>query len=228
MSRDGRAVTNIPLGLVGTVVVHGAVLVTFLASASGARSAPPTYRVRLIAAPDLPADARPAPPAVEREAAPVEPPPAAPKPAPKNTAATAAPPPVADTKKREAAPRTTPTARPLPGETPSTGSDVATVSTEGIEFPYPEYLQNVVSQVLRRWQRPLDNTPLDAEVAFMVHRDGTVTDLQFVKRSGNFAFDLEAQGAIEEAGRFKAFGVLPDGWVPDVLFVRFYFSGQRR
>ena len=85
-----------------------------------------------------------------------------------------------------------------------------------------------MSQVLRRWQRPQDNTPLDAEVAFMVHRDGTVTDLQFVKRSGNFAFDLEAQGAIEEAGRFKAFGELPDGWVPDVLFVRFYFSGQRR
>jgi outer membrane biosynthesis protein TonB len=116
----------------------------------------------------------------------------------------------------------------MPGEAPSTGSDVATVSTEGIEFPFPEYLQNIVSQVLRRWQRPLQNTPLEAEVGFMVHRDGSVTDLQFVKRSGNFAFDLEAQGAIEEAGRFKAFGVLPEGWVPDVLFVRFYFSGQRQ
>ena len=228
MNRRPRAVTNVPLGLVGTLVVHGAALVLFLGSATGARSAPPTYRVRLVAAPDVPEDARRAPPAVEREAAPKEPTPPAPKPAPKNTAATAAPPPVSDTKKREAAPRTTPTARPLPGETPSTGSDVATVSTEGVEFPFPEYLQNVVSQVLRPWQGPLDNTPLDAEVAFMVHRDGTVTDLQFVKRSGNFAFDLEAQGAIEEAGRFKAFGALPDGWVPDVLFVRFYFSGQRR
>lgn len=228
MTRSPRVVTNVPLGLLGTLVVHGAVLALFLASATGARSAPPTYRVRLVAAPDLPPDARRAPAAVEREAAPKEPPPPAPKPTPKNTAATAAPPPVADAKQREAAPRTTPTARPLPGETPSTGSDVATVSTEGIEFPFPEYLQNIVSQVLRRWQRPLDNTPLDAEVAFMVHRDGSVTDLQFVKRSGNFAFDLEAQGAIEEAGRFKAFGDLPDGWVPDVLFVRFYFSGKRQ
>jgi TonB family protein len=102
------------------------------------------------------------------------------------------------------------------------------VSTEGIEFPFPEFLQNIVSQVLRRWQRPLESSPLEAEVSFMVHRDGSVTDLQFVKRSGNFAFDLEAQGAIEEAGRFQAFGALPDGWVPDVLFVRFYFSGRRQ
>jgi hypothetical protein len=55
-----------------------------------------------------------------------------------------------------------------------------------------------------------------------------VTDLQFIRRSGNFSFDLEAQGAIEEAGRFKAFGSLPDGWTSDVLFVRFYFSGRRQ
>jgi periplasmic protein TonB len=227
VSRPSRAVTNVPLGLIGTIVVHGVALTIFLASASGARSAPPTYRVRLVAAPDLTPDQRPAPPAVEREAAPKEPPPPTAKPVPKNTASTAAPPPVADTKKREAAPRST-AANRMPGEAPSTGSDAATVSTEGVEFPFPEFLQNIVSQVLRRWQRPLDNTPLEAEVGFMVHRDGSVTDLQFVKRSGNFAFDLEAQGAIEEAGRFKAFGALPDGWVPDVLFVRFYFSGRRQ
>jgi outer membrane biosynthesis protein TonB len=227
VTRAARVVTNVPLGLVGTIAVHGVALTIFLASASGARSAPPTYRVHLVAAPDLTPDQRPAPPAVEREAAPKQPPAPTAKPAPKNTVSPAAPPPVADSKKREAAPRTNPVTR-LPGEAPSTGSDVATVSTEGVEFPFPEYLQNIVSQVLRRWQRPLDNTPLEAEVGFMVHRDGSVTDLQFVKRSGNFAFDLEAQGAIEEAGRFKAFGTLPDGWVPDVLFVRFYFSGQRQ
>lgn len=228
MKRRARLKTNVPLGLAGTLIVHGLALVFFLASASGARSAPPTYRVHLVAAPEVPADARRAPPAVEREAAPKEAPPPTRKRPPKNTASAAAPPPVADTKKREAAPRTTPTTRPLPGEKPSTGSDVASVSTEGIEFPFPEYLQNIVSQVLRRWQRPLESTPLQAEVGFMVHRDGSVTDLQFVRRSGNFAFDLEAQGAIEEAGRFKAFGPLPDGWTPDVLFVRFFFSGRRQ
>ncbi len=133
---------------------------------------------------------------------------------------------MADARQREAAPRTTPKAKPLPGERPSTGSDVATVSTEGIEFPFPEYLQNIVSQILRRWQRPAQSTPLEAEVSFFVHRDGSVTALQFIRRSGNFAFDLEAQGAVEEVGRFKAFGALPDGWRSDVLFVRFYFSGR--
>ena len=228
MIRGPRQSGNVPLGLIGTVLVHGGVLAAFLASASGARSAPPVYRVQLVAAPEVQPDARPAPQAIQREAEQPEPPAPTPKPPPKNTAAEAAPPPAADSKKREAAPRTTPKAKPLPGERPSTGSDPATVSTEGIEFPFPEYLQNIVSQVLQRWQRPLESSPLEAEVSFMVHRDGSVTDLQFVRRSGDFAFDLEAQGAIENAGRIKAFGSLPDGWVADVLFVRFYFSGKRQ
>ena len=43
--------------------------------------------------------------------------------------------------------------RPLPGETPSTGTDVATIKTPGLEFPYPEYLRNIVNQVYRRWDR---------------------------------------------------------------------------
>src|SRR5216110_3089296 len=133
--------------------------------------------------------------------------------------------------------RTTPSARPrrvprprhsLPGEQPSTGSDPLTVSTEGIEFPFPEYTNNIIAQIAIRWQRPQQNTPLDAEIGFLVHRDGSISDMQFIKRSGSFGFDLEAQGAIEEAGRRKAFGPLPDGWTSDVLFVRFYFSGKRQ
>jgi outer membrane biosynthesis protein TonB len=216
---------NPGVGLVGTILVHaGAILV--LAGGAGARApVPPTYRVRLVAAPLPTPEQRRAPDVVDRPAA--TPPAPTRQPPPRNTAARTAPPPTPDDRPREAAPRSTPAARPLPGEKPSTGDDVATVSTEGVEFPYPEYLQNIVSQVLRRWQRPTQRTPLEAEVAFFVHRDGTVSDLRFVKRSGNFAFDLEAQGAVEEAGRFQAFGPLPDGWASDVLFVRFYFSGQR-
>ncbi len=107
------------------------------------------------------------------------------------------------------------------------GSDVATVSPEGVEGPFPEYLQNVVTQVLRRWQRPLESTQLDAEVSFLIHRDGSVSDLQFTKRSGDFAFDLAAQGAVEETGRFKGFGPLPTGWSSDVMSVRFYFPRKR-
>jgi outer membrane biosynthesis protein TonB len=213
------------VALAGTVAVHAAALAALVASGASARaSVPPTYRVHLVAAPE--AQTRRAPEAVERPAEAPAPP--SPKPAPRSTAARAAPPPTADTRPREAAPRTAPTAAPLPGERPSTGTNVATVSTEGVEFPFPEYLANIVSQVLQRWQRPTQSTPLEAEVAFFLHRDGSVTDLRFVKRSGSFAFDLEAQGAVEEAGRFRAFGPLPSGWGSDVLFVRFYFSGQRR
>src|SRR5262249_31007306 len=161
---------------------------------------PPTYAVHLVAAPDPPPDQRKAPDVVQREAAP--PPQAAPlpkrAPVPKTTPAPV-PPPNADPKRREAAPKTAPTPR-APGEAPSTGHDAATVSTEGQQFPYPEYLQNIVSQVLRRWQRPEQSTPLEAEVSFFVHRDGSVSGLQFTKRSGNFSFDLEAEGAVESAG----------------------------
>ena len=223
------ASADLGVGLAGTIAVHALAGVFLVVGAAQARRpTPPTYKVHLVAAPEPTEEARKAPEAIERPAEEKPAPLPTAKRPPKSTVSPAAPPPVADNTKREAAPRTTPKAAPLPGETPSTGTDVATVSTEGVAFPFPEYLQNIVAQVLRRWQRPLQSTPLEAEVAFFVHRDGSVTDLQFIQRSGNFAFDLEAQGAVEEAGRFKAFGRLPDGWSSDVLFVRFYFSGRRQ
>ena len=55
-------------------------------------------------------------------------------------------------------------------------------------------------------------------------RDGSVRDIRFVTRSGSFAFDLSAQGAIEAAGNAGVFGPLPDGWDADVLPVSFYFK----
>ena len=228
MKRGPRGPDSVRVGLAGTVVVHALAATFLVAGAANARKTlPPTYRVHLVAAPEPSPDARKAPEAVDRPAE-ERPAPAPKAPTPKSTVSKAAPPPVADNTKREAAPRTTPKVAPLPGETPSTGSDVATVSTEGVEFPFPEYLQNIVTQLVRRWQRPLQGSPLEAEVSFFVHRDGSVSGIQFVRRSGNFAFDLEAQGAVEAAGRFKAFGALPDGWRSDVLFVRFYFSPSRR
>jgi protein TonB len=214
------------MAVTGTLMVHGLVGVFVFGTPKGHQHLPPTYTVRLIAAPAADLESRKAPEAFERPAE--EKPAPVPVKTPRSTVSRATPPPTRDQTKREAAPRTTPTTQPLPGEKPSTGNDIATVSTEGVAFPFPEYLQNIVSQVLRRWQRPGQATPLEAEVSFFVHRDGSVTDLQFIRRSGNFAFDLEAQGAVEEAGRFKAFGTLPNGWTSDVLFVRFYFSGQQQ
>ena len=216
-------------GLAGTIAVHGVAAALLVAGPATRKPLPPTYTVRLVAAPAADQETRKAPEAFDRPAEEKPAPVPAAKPPPRSSAVSrAAPPPTQDDTRREAAPRTTSTTQPLPGERPSTGNDVATVSTEGVAFPFPEYLQNIVSQVLRRWQRPGQSTPLEAEVSFFVHRDGSVTDLQFIRRSGNFAFDLEAQGAIEESGRFRAFGALPEGWTADVLFVRFYFSGRRQ
>ena len=229
MRRGRRLPSNTGLGLAGSALVHGLVGALLFAGAPRHRTAsPPIYKVQLLAAPAPAEQERRAPEAVERPAA--EQPAPLPKPTrqPRSAASHAAPPPSADAKNREAAPRTTPKATPLLGDKPSTGTDAATVSTEGVEFPHPEYLQNIVSQIRQRWERPSESTPLEAEVSFFIHRDGSITDLQFIKRSGNFGFDLQAQGAVEETGRFKAFGSLPDGWTADVLFVRFYFSGKGR
>ena len=51
-----------------------------------------------------------------------------------------------------------------------------------------------------------------------------MTGIQFIRRSGSFAFDLEAQGAVEAAARTGAFGTLPTGYAADVLPVSFFFS----
>jgi len=217
------------LGLAGTIAVHGVAAVFLVASAPSHKALPPTYTVRLVAAPAADQETRKAPQAFERPAEEKPAPVPAAKPPPRSsTVSRAAPPPTQDATRREAAPRTTSTNQPLPGERPSTGNDVATVSTEGVPFPFPVYLQNLVSQVLRIWKRPEQSTPLEAEVSFFVHRDGSVTGLQLIRRSSDYAFDLEALGSIEEAGRRRAFGELPDGWTADVLFVRFYFSGKRQ
>jgi protein TonB len=136
------------------------------------------------------------------------------------------------------APPPTPTARPpaadvagappAPVGEPGIGADAASVRTEGVEFPFPGYLRNLVAQVYRRWRPPRggrggEDEPLEAELLFFVHRDGSVTDLRFIQRSGSFAFDLEAQGAVEAAARAGAFGRLPDGYGANVLPVSFFF-----
>lgn len=214
--------------MAGTLLVHGVGIVFLFVTGSGMRApAPPTYKVRLVAAPAPDPNARPAPAAVDRPAESPAPAPPATKPVPKSTVAKAAPP-RESAQPREAAPRTTPNVPLAPGEKPSTGNAVGTVSTEGVEFPFPEYTDNIWTQVRRRWQRPEQSLPLEAEVSFFVHRDGSVSDIRFVKRSGNFAFDLEAQGAVEEAGRMKAFGPLPARWGSDVLFIRFFFTGRQQ
>lgn len=215
----GRAV-----GMVGTILVHAAAISFLFTTVRPSKASPPSYAVELVAAPAptqkrLAREALPTPPPEEKPA-PVKPPPkpakapAPPKPKP-------APP---SEERKEPPPKTAAEATPAPGETPSTGSDVATIKTPGLAFPYPEYLRNIVTQIYQRWDRGSAKQRSFAEISFLILRDGSVRDIHFVTRSGSFGFDLNAQGAVEAAGNSRAFGPLPDGWDADVLPVSFYFK----
>jgi protein TonB len=230
-------------GLVGTVVVHAAAVVFLLSAVKPTRASPPSYAVDLVAAPApttkqrLAREALPTPPPEEKPA-PAPPKPAPPQkekpapvaptpPKPAKTAPTPTPKPPPTETEREPSPRTAAPVAPAPGETPSTGTDVATIKTPGLAFPFPEYLRNIVTQVYQRWDRGSAKQSNFAEISFLILRDGSVRDIRFVTRSGSFAFDLDAQGAIEAAGNNRAFGQLPDGWEADVLPVSFYFQPTR-
>jgi protein TonB len=106
------------------------------------------------------------------------------------------------------------------------GTDVATVRTDGIEFAFPGYLNNIVRQIALNFRPRNSNASLKAEIRFLIHRDGSVSDITFIRRSGNFSFDLEAQGAVEAASSTGRFGPLPDGFADDVLPVVFSFDPE--
>ena len=191
---------------------------------------PPIYKVNIIAAPAGPRAIGVVQPEVA-ETPPVTPPtitPPAPSPlkespipAPKITPAKAQPKATPVAKPAAAVPKT-PAPKAGGGPIGGKGTDVATVQTDGIDFPFPGYLNNIVRQIALRFN-PADATSgLRAEVRFVIRRDGSVIGIGFVTRSGNYAFDLEAQGAVEAAAR--EFGPLPGGFHDDALPVVFSFD----
>ena len=234
--------------LVWSGLFHLLVVAALFIGRSRVREAPPpTYRVTLIAAPAGPRQVgvvRETPPAPEPVATPPAPAPraAAPpepermKPAPTKARAAPAPKsatPNAGTATKASGKSTAPTrsADVKPAEAPAAGggpaggrgADVANVRTEGIEFPYPVYLQNVVRQIALQFKPP-SNSALRAEVSFLIRRDGSISGLRLVTRSGSFSFDQDAMGAVEAASRANAFGPLPQGFTDDVLPVIFSFD----
>lgn len=187
---------------------------------------PPIYKVNIVAAP-------PGPRAIGQVSS--TPAPATPTPTPPKMREVPQPEPAAPVKHAPApTPRATPTTAPKKAVAPSRapqahggpvggkGTDVATVQTGGIDFPFPGYLNNIVRQIAVNFHPRNPNSPLTAVVSFLIHRDGSVTGFKFVTKSGAYAFDLEAQGAVERAA--SAFGPLPDGFHDDVLPVVFSFD----
>ena len=209
-----------------SLLLHAGIITAFLALRPAPEPPrPPIYRVNIIAAaPGAPAAGVVTPTATQPDLE--KPAPPRPKTDEVVSIKTATPPrrvpklatPNVATKKadRNAA---APTA--AGGEQGGKGTDVANIRTEGIDFPYPGYLENIVRQIALRF-RPPRGSPLKAEVMFLIRRDGSMSGFRFMQRSGSFTFDLEAQGAVESAA--GAFGALPIGFRDDVLPVMFSFD----
>ncbi len=200
---------------------------------------PPAYSVELVAAPPGPralgsvAQGPTAPPSA---AAPVNEP-ATPEPvaeapavkAPRPAPARPTPPKPAPVAARPA-PAKAGGAAAVPGPSPAGGGptggrgrDVANVRVQGIAFPFPGYLENITRQIALNF-KPRPGAALRADVAFLINRDGSVSDLRLVSRSGVYAFDLECIGAVEAVGLRRSFGPLPGGFRDDVLPVVFSFD----
>ncbi len=214
-------------GAAGTLAVHGALIaIVMLSTRAAATIQPIVYNVELVAAPAPPA-AKAAPVAAPT---PPAPPKVVPKPKPTPKAAPVKPkPPAKVDPKTEPAPPPKAATAPAPGETPSVGTDVANVRVEGgKQFPDLAYLRNLTNEILRRWARPVGSAALEAEVTFTIMRDGSVRDIRVIRTSRSYAFDLEAQGAVEKAADDLAFGPLPRIWPPDILQVAFLFRPKAR
>ena len=220
-----------PLGV--SAVLHASIIAAAIfARSAPPKALPPVYKVSLIAAPPgpraigevtpQPAPApppTPAPPPPRAETNPRDmPAPTKPKPTPKKAAAPATP-----TVAKKAAPKDEPQPKAGGGPTGGAGTDVANIKTEGVEFTDQAYLNNIVRQIAVRFN-PRNAGALRAEVFFIVRRDGSIGEFRFLTKSGVYAFDLEAQGAVEAAGSAKAFGALPSSYVNDFLPVIFSFD----
>ena len=215
MSEIAHAPTSV--GVVGTTMVHAAFVVAFLLAAH--RSTGPVavaYAVNMVAAP-LPSDAA----ARRGEVAP-------PKRAPETVAAAKAKAKKPEAKKpKPVPPKPVSKITPLPGETPGTGEDVLTRTFPGLNFPFPDYLKNIVNQIYSRFGQQNWPPALEATVGFTIHRDGSVTDVVMLKNAGYYSFNLAAKSAVVAAANANAFGPLPKGWPSDQLEISFSFSPRK-
>jgi outer membrane biosynthesis protein TonB len=219
----------------GSVGVHGAVVVLAVLSSMAERAPVEfiSYQIELVSPPPAmqaaeSAPAReelvverpePTPPAPEEEKPIVEEEKPKPKPAETKPAPRQEPPKETGEERSPAV-----TDVPVPEETPRESGEGINVRLEGVRRDYPAYYNNIITQIQRclRWR---NGGSWETTVYFLIKRDGSVSDLDFVKRSGNAAFDVEAMGAVECAGKGR-FGSLPEELPFEVLPVQFNFRPQ--
>lgn len=204
----------------GSVLLHALVGLALVRAAPSvaAPAEPKTYRVKLVAAAAEEAPVRQDPKPAEAAEEEHRPPP--PEPSPKRKPETERPKTVEEREVAEPSKE--------PARAREEGEEAVNVQLPGANFAFPRYLENIIRQVQRYWRPPTGGRHLRAEISFVIHRDGSVSDLEWIRRSGVASFDLEARGAIEAAGRAKAFGPLPDDYPRDRLRVSFFFDPSVR
>lgn len=233
---DGRAVA-------ASIVVHAGIIAGVLFFGVGAHAAPAfqVYRVNIVspppqeAGPPEPVVAAPEPRVDRPEPAERTPEPEPEQPRQPEPQREQAPPeaerPQTPTPTEPEAVDTTEEASPPKGAAPDSAAETAgeglNVRLEGEAFAYPGYLENIIRQV-NRYFRWTGASGLEAEIAFVIQRDGSVEDIRLLRGSGNIAFNFEAMAAVEQAGNRGAFGALPEGFEGDRLPISFYFRPAGR
>ena len=96
------------------------------------------------------------------------------------------------------------------------------VRMEGLRRDFPEYYGNIIFQI-QRCLRTRDSGARRTSVQFWINRDGSISGLDLVERSGNTRFDIEAMGAVECAGRGR-FGPLPEELPFERFPILFHFE----
>lgn len=232
-SRPGKG------SLAGSAAVHLVAVVVAFLSQAGFHSRPEfvTYRIELVSPPPtVVGEPEPEPvqeelvvetPEPEPEPEPEEtPPPPEPEPSPREEET---PPPDTDVRQPEPEPaeRETPPRSPDAEPSRERSGEGINVRLEGLRRDYPAYYENIIRQIQRcfRWRGSGNPT---ATVQFTVDREGGVSELRFVRRSGDPAFDFEAMGAVECAGTGARFGPLPEEFPYDLLPIEFTFEPRGR
>ncbi len=218
-----------PSAVVGSMSLHAVALVFMAWGAHRIEmpERPPVYQVELVSVPS-PAPVRAVPVPEPRRSAPREEPEV--RPIDRQPEPEAEPQQIPAPVEAEPEVSTEEETKPALEERPAATAEQSTqgvdvpVRLEGAPFPYPEYAANIILQIKRHWRPPTGNPQLRAELAFTILRDGSISDIAWVQRSGNPAFDLEARGAIEAAARRGVFGPLPEDYPADRLRVSFFFD----
>jgi len=112
----------------------------------------------------------------------------------------------------EAGRRGAPTGNPL--GTTAFGSQIAGLDNPDFKFGY--YIDQLLSAIDSKWQRPPLGNDVKAVISFRIQRDGSLTDLQVAQSSGYNSFDLAALRAVQNASPFAP---LPRAYRNDSLGV---------